>query len=33
MNPNNEVNFKLTLNLKELKDIHSFKDELEFYLV
>ena len=33
MNPNNEVNFKLTINLKELKDINSFKDELEFYLM
>ncbi|MCE8159148.1 MAG: restriction endonuclease [Candidatus Moeniiplasma glomeromycotorum] len=28
MNPNNEVNFKLTLNKKELKDINSLENEL-----
>jgi len=28
MNPNNEVNFKLTLNKKELKDINNLENEL-----
>jgi hypothetical protein len=28
MNPNNEVNFKLTLNKKELKDINNIENEL-----
>ena len=32
MNPNNEVNFKLTLNKKELKDIDNFKNELSNFL-
>ena len=27
--PNNEVNFKLTLNKKELKDINSLENELK----
>ncbi len=29
MNPNNEVNFKLTLHLKELENIENFADELK----
>jgi len=29
MNPNNEVNFKLTLNKKELKVIGNFENELK----
>lgn len=28
MNPNNEVNFKLTLNVKELEDINNLENEL-----
>ena len=32
MNPNNEVNFKLTLNKKELKDINNFENELKSML-
>ena len=30
MNPGNQVNLKLTLNIKELKPIASFADELEY---
>ncbi|EJB67352.1 putative type II restriction endonuclease domain protein [Helicobacter pylori Hp H-45] len=29
MNPNNQVNYKLTLNLKELKEIANLTKELE----
>jgi len=32
MNPNNEVNFKLTLNKKELKDINDLEKELKSIL-
>ena len=32
MNPNNEVNFKLTLNKRELKDISDIKIELKSIL-
>lgn len=29
MNPGNQVNLKLTLNLKELKDISNFTNDLK----
>ncbi|CFW93407.1 Putative type II restriction endonuclease [endosymbiont DhMRE of Dentiscutata heterogama] len=32
MNPNNEVNFKLTLNKKELENINNFENELKSVL-
>jgi len=33
MNPNNEVNFKLTLNKKDLKGIKYLECELKKYLI
>ena len=32
MNPNNEVNFKLTLNKRELRDINGIENELKSIL-